>query len=208
MKREELERMYNINISIMKYNQIISAIPREWKRLLQTPLLTNVGSGNQIPYKCFSNIQTLKNSQIYKYFVTQKIITPVSQNKWVEYYPFLEHVDWKKIYVLCFKIVKDTYIQTMQFKILHRVYNCNYNLFTWGISQTQSCESCQGVDNLEHYFYYCQDVKSFWENVSEWLAETMNINKTFTVLEVLLGLINLNPKFLCHHSAAWASASA
>ena len=195
MKREELERMYNINISIMKYNQIISAIPREWKRLLQTPLLTNVGSGNQIPYKCFSNIQTLKNSQIYKYFVTQKIITPVSQNKWVEYYPFLEHVDWKKIYVLCFKIVKDMYIQTMQFKILHRVYNCNYNLFTWGISQTQSCESCQGVDNLEHYFYYCQDVKSFWENVSEWLAVTMNINKTFTVLEVLLGLINLNPKF-------------
>ena len=28
MNREELERMYNINISIMKYNQIISAIPR------------------------------------------------------------------------------------------------------------------------------------------------------------------------------------
>ena len=97
--------------------------------------------------------------------------------------------------MLCFKIVKDTYIQTMQFKILHRVYNCNYNLFTWGISQTQSCESCQGVDNLEHYFYYCQDVKSFWENVSEWLAVNMNINKTFTVLEVLLGLINLNRKF-------------
>ena len=32
MKREELERIYNINISIMKYNQIISAIPRKWKR--------------------------------------------------------------------------------------------------------------------------------------------------------------------------------
>ena len=108
----------------MKYNQIILAIPRKWKRLLQTSLLTNVGSSDRIPYKCFSNIQTVKNSQIYKYFVTQKIITPVSQNKWVEYYPFLEHVDWKKIYMLCFKIVKDTYIiQTMQFKILHRVYN-------------------------------------------------------------------------------------
>ena len=59
----------------------------------------------------------------------------------------------------------------------------------------QSCESCQSVDNIEHYFYYCQDVIAFWENVSEWLAVNMNISKAFTVLEVLLGLINLNPKF-------------
>ena len=60
MNREELERMYNINITIMKYNQIISASPRKWKRLLQTPLLTNVGSGDRIPYKCFSNIQYIQ----------------------------------------------------------------------------------------------------------------------------------------------------
>ena len=100
MKIEEVERIYNINIAIMKHNQIISAIPRKWKRLLQTPLLTNVGSSDQIPYKCFSNIQKVKNSQIYKYFVTQKIITPVSQNKWVKYYPFLEHVDWEKIHAM------------------------------------------------------------------------------------------------------------
>ena len=60
MKREELERIYNINIAIMKYNQMISAIPRKWKRLLQTPLLTNVGSSDRIPYKCFSNIQSKK----------------------------------------------------------------------------------------------------------------------------------------------------
>ena len=43
-----------------------------------------------------SVIYRVKNSQIYKYFVTQKIRTPVSQNKWIKYYPFLEHVDWKK----------------------------------------------------------------------------------------------------------------
>ena len=51
--------------------------------------------------------------------------------------------------------------------------------------------------NIEHYFHYCQDVKAFWENVSEWPAVNMNISKAFTVLEVLLGLIeiNLNPKF-------------
>ena len=112
----------------MKYNQIISAIPKKWKTFLQTPLLTNVVSRDRPPYKCFSNIQTLKNNQFSKYFVTQKKITPVNQNKWVECYPFLECVDLKKIYMLYLKIVKYTYIQIMKFKILHQVYNCNYNL--------------------------------------------------------------------------------
>ena len=41
-------------------------------------------------------MQTVKNNQLYKYFVTQKKITPVSQNKWIGSYPFLEYVDWKK----------------------------------------------------------------------------------------------------------------
>ena len=101
--------------------------------------------------------------------------------------------------MLCFKIVKDMYRQTMQFKILHRVYNCNNNLYTWGINETHSCGSCQGVDNLEHYFYYSQDVKAFRENVSEWLAVNINISKAFTVSQVLLGLIN-QKVFLCSQS--------
>ena len=94
MKRKELERIYNINISVMKYNQIISAITRKWKRLLQTPL-----QSDRIPYKCSSNIQTVKNNQIYKYFVTQKTKTPVSQNKWVECYLFLNVLIGKNIHV-------------------------------------------------------------------------------------------------------------
>ena len=61
MKREGRERLYNINIYVMKYNQIIyAAILRKWKTLLQTPLLTYVGSSDQIPYKYLSNIQTVK----------------------------------------------------------------------------------------------------------------------------------------------------
>ena len=79
MKREELERICDINIYVMKYNQIISAIPRKWKRLLQTPFLTNVGSSDEIPYKSFSNTQTAKSNQFNKCFV--KKITPVSQTK-------------------------------------------------------------------------------------------------------------------------------
>ena len=67
---------------------------------------------------------------------------PVSQNKWVEFYPFLEGVDWKNIYLLPSKTVIDTYLVTLQFKILHRVYACNYKLFQWKIKDSPECFVC------------------------------------------------------------------
>ena len=77
------------------------------------PLLSNVDARDQIPYNYFSNVQIVKNNEIYKYFVIKKTIIPISQNKWVEYNPFLNMLIGKKYIVnLCFKIAKDRYIQT------------------------------------------------------------------------------------------------
>ena len=55
--------------------------------------------------------------------------TPTSQHKWVEYYPFLEMNDWKQIYLLPSKLVSNSYLINLQFKIIHRFFNCNYKLY-------------------------------------------------------------------------------
>ena len=72
-------------------------------------------------------------------------------------YPYLEVSNWTKIYKLPFKICRDTYIQTLQYKILHRVLNCNYNLYLWKINDNSMCEICKFLDTIEHYlFQKCQ----------------------------------------------------
>ena len=106
MKREELERIYNINISVMKYNQIISAIPRKWKTLLQTPSLTNVVSSDRTPYKCFSNIQ-LKITKSINSLLPKRLLSVEINGLNVTL--FLNVLIGKKIYMLCFKTVKDIY---------------------------------------------------------------------------------------------------
>ena len=122
---------------------------------------------------------------------------PVSQNKWVEFYPFLECVDWKNIYLLPSKTVIDTDLITLQFKILHRVYACNYKLFQWKIKDSPECFVCQLIDNLEHYFFYCRDNKYFWNQVEKWLSNLFSVSVNLTVLEVLLGVVNFDAHY-CH----------
>ena len=78
----------------------------------------------------------------------------------------------------------------MQFKILHRVFSCNYKLLLWNIKTSPNCDPCQKVDNLEHYLYYCCDVEYFWRQVENWLSNIIASKVKLTVLEVLLGFLN------------------
>ena len=81
---------------------------------------------------------------------------PKSQEQWIENYHFLEVANWTKIYKLPFKICRDTYIQTLQYIFLHRVLDCNYNLYLQKIKDNSMCEICKLVDSIEHYLFHCK----------------------------------------------------
>ena len=141
----------------------------------------------------FQNIESLMSlstAKIYKNLISRNISVPKSQNKWIEYYPFLEKANWKNIYLLPSQIVMDTYLITLQFKIVHRVFNCNYKLYLWNIKTCPNCDICQKVDNLEHFFYYCQETEQFWRQVENWLSNIGTEKIELTVLETLLGFFD------------------
>ena len=128
---------------------------------------------------------------MYKYYIYSTFEVSVSQNKWVEFYPFLECVDWNNIYLLPPKTVIDSNLITLQFKILHRVYACNYKLLQWKIKGSAEWFVCQQIDNIEHYFFCCRGTKYFWNQVEKWLCNLFSMSDNLTVLEVLVGLLIL-----------------
>ena len=81
------------------------------------------------------DISKLFNKDAYNYLLDSKIAIPKSQNKWIEYYPFLEAANWIQIYRLPYYICRDTYIQSLQYKLLHRYISCNENLYKWKIKE-------------------------------------------------------------------------
>ena len=52
------------------------------------------------------------------------------------------------------------------------------------------CDLCQNIDNLEHYFYYCEHSYSLWHQIEMWLSSSLSVKIKFTVLETLMGFLN------------------
>ena len=143
----------------------------------------------------FKKYSQINSKQVYMHKIKLMNKTPASQNKWVEYYPFLEAINWKKIYLLPFQIARSTLLITFQFKIIHRIFNCNYNLFNWKILDSPECSVCTKIDNIDNFFFYCDQSMFFWTQVEKWLSENIDYTYSFTVLEVLLVCINCNKYF-------------
>ena len=106
----------------------------------------------------------------------------------MENYPFLVTTDWKLIFTLASKIVLDTCLITLQYKIIYRVFNCKYKLYLWNLVDSPNCYLCNKIDNLEHYFFYCDGSNLFWRQVESWLTKNYLIKFKFTIFEILLGL--------------------
>ena len=127
--KDYLEGLHNITIPSMLFNQMagtISTVMKSVNKRNQNIALEKCGN---IPNKCLSNISQIKSSEVHSYYISLEYKRPTSQDKWIEYYPFLETFDWKPVYLLPTKILSDSYLITFQYKILHRVFSCNYNLF-------------------------------------------------------------------------------
>ena len=190
-----LERLHNISIPYMLYHQIVGTVSTVIKSIFnKNTRNTSLERCRNIPNKCLSQLDQIKNSEVYSYLLALEYKSPKSQDKWIENYPFLENLDWKPVYLLPNIILSDAYLVTFQYKILHRVFTCNYNLFNWNIIDSSLCDICHKTDNLEHYFYYCTDTKNFWTQVKSWTNKLLSSKIDFTVLEILFGVIRSDPK--------------
>ena len=192
--RNYIENFYNISLPYMLYNQVVRSVSSVMKLINKCGNNITLERCCNIPDKCLSNISQIKSSEVYSYFLALEYKTPKSQEKWIENYPFLESLDWKPVYLLPNLILNDAYLITFQYKILHRVFACNYNLFKWNIKNSPLCDICQKIDNLEHYFYYCIDTNVFWVQVKSWLNQLLSIELSLTVLEIFFGVLKLDPK--------------
>ena len=85
----------------------------------------------------------------------------------------------------------ETYLQCLQFRIIHRYFPCRYNLNLWNVVNDNKCEFCNDVDTLGHYFAMeCDSVVQFWTFLKRWFIRTFQFVINFTSLDILLGIPN------------------
>ena len=109
----------------MQYNSIMSSIPSRWKNKLRHKKLHHLeiwidSSLHVILNSRAKNIKKVTTKEIYWEFLNNIIKPPTCIDKWVELYPFPDKLEWKNTFKLPYKIVRETYLQTFQYKIINR----------------------------------------------------------------------------------------
>ena len=105
------------------------------------------------------------------------------------------HVNtWKNLFIN----FKETKLIQMQWKILHNIYPTNILLQKIGVKNTPICDFCEERDVVEHFFFKCERLHGFWENISKNIDNKLNKKITLNETTVLFGIEqvhqNLSPK--------------
>ena len=83
---------------------------------------------------------------------------------------------WTQICGNTFKMTKNTNLQLIQFKVLHRTHITQYKLYKMGFSQTDICTQCtqNTADTYFHALWLCTPVYQFWSTVTQKLSNILD----------------------------------
>ena len=195
MSQQELEAKYNINTDFLFYYGIKTAIPCRWLEIISSlssmdehtssPVLTVQIKGKQV------DIRKVTCKQYYWSLVEDIAERPTSYFKWESYY-YYASFDWIAINQIPYDCTSETFLQSFQYKIIHRYFPCKYNLHLWNLENNNICVYCNHIDTLSHYFAECTIVTMFWISVKKWFLRNFEFSINCTPLDILIGIPNFD----------------
>ena len=89
-----------------------------------------------------TEISKITSKKVYSELIGHVVKAPTAIETWLNLFPFLQQIEWNSVFTLVYKITKEPYLQSFQYKILNRTLNCRYNLYKWNISSSPTCIYC------------------------------------------------------------------
>ena len=146
----------------------------EWSRELKLNKASiYANTEHQIPSDFFlrvdgnkTSLEKLNLKSLYQSLVSKISCKPTAMKKYDRAFNTgIFHLDWEKIYLLPSKVTLHTRLREFQYKTLNRILYTNEMFFKivhsllWYFCGTES-------ETLEHFFFYCSKVRSFWNEVT------------------------------------------
>ena len=190
------EKYPQLRINFLRFQSIKNAIPSSWKNMIRSDprgvlnpeekkcCLINIHENKTICLK------SLRSHHIYNALLDRRI--PTAQRKWEE-----EGFDikcWEHVYTVPYKCTSSTKLQSLQYRILHRYIPTRKFLCSRNVIGSKLCRKCFEVDNLQHFFYACEDVSEIWKVVLTRLKNKFSfLNDFLSVDTVIFGCVNSPP---------------
>ena len=129
------------------------------------------------------------NKTLYAHQIENKQINIIkSELKW-ETLLKNQDLNWKKIYTNVISSTIDIKLRNFQYKFIHRITPTNKLLFKQNIIGYNLCDFCSAnIETLEHLFWECTTVQTFWTNLKN-RCNYLNINIKIDLTSICFGEI-------------------
>jgi exonuclease III len=175
LSHNELTSKYNIHTTFLQTLQVQKSIPSNWIKKINTHSNTLPPINTELCIRVNNILKplTLATCKDFYWHILNNIAhIPTCIKKWNKTYQTLStsiNIEWKKIFNHSFYISRDTKIQTLQYKIIHRYIACNYWLKNIKILDSDICLLCNtNSDTIAHFFLTCDNVNHFWVAFNNW----------------------------------------
>ena len=190
----------DIKFNFIQLLRLRKAIPSNWVTdiLANTQLLDNtdipnlmIGDADNILDVCHTSTK-----KIYDHLVFKRYVRPTALNKWLGMFEIVED-DWQDIFKLPYLATRETKLQSLQYKIIHRIFPCKKWLHVQTISDTPNCNFCdeEEVDDIIHYFIGCSNLNNLWSHLECWWNRTADYQLTLTPKHIIFGFYYDNVGF-------------
>ena len=187
----EFKSLYDTNLCFITYHGIIQAVRKGYPSISNNDI---VKISPNITKPIYMLIKDKKGSKsIYDTFISEFSFERKYMEKW-ETELGLENFNWQKCNENIFLANKDTYLQWLQYRIVHRILGTNKSLYMMNIKNNSLCTFCkQCEESIKHLFYDCNKVTPVLAHLENWLNTIQN---TYTISlsekDVILGNYDKN----------------
>ncbi len=110
-------------------------------------------------------IEKVTCKEFYLQLINIDVHNPSSVKNRSSQYPIFKETStnvWPRIFKLPFITIRDTKIQTFQYRLIQKTIPCNKWVHNIKIKNCCVCDYCMNVDDLPHFFTRCINVKEIW----------------------------------------------
>jgi hypothetical protein len=197
----QLYRVYTIKTNFLHLHMLQKALPAEWlKSISSAPSVIRVSDNANLSISLigssnhYINIKHVPVKHIYNHIVAQKYVRPTALDRWNEYFDIDEN-DWPNIFKVCYYSSRETKLQTLHYKIIHRIFPCKKWLYNQKVINSPLCLLCSDTDDIIHYFIGCKHSAKFWIQLENWWNRISNVKIICTPKHVIFGMYYDNAYF-------------
>lgn len=139
------------------------------------------------------DIKNLSTKKTYSLLLTARNIDNLAYHRWTK--QIQDRDEWNRICKRAYVTTRVTKLQSLQFKTLHAIIRCRKYLLQIRIVEDDFSPKCGEIDDMNHFFFLCPLVQSFWKSIVHWLVNNANINLEYiSSKEAVLGVDDQSSK--------------